>query len=348
MNHHLDDQGPDGLDSDELALRRMLHQAVQEMEPRDGTLDHLRRAVPVRRARKRQAVIGIAAAAVFVVTAVPAALHVSNSDGSDANPAIAGQASKTQDDDGASKLPDGGASGTAHAADGSPGQKDEDPGKGDEKDKETGSATGATTGAGPSSSGEATVPACTASQLGAATAGVDAPDATGVVYGGFHVVNVSDHGCTVGGAVSLTSTAQGAADPAKISVVEYAAGGQAAQLPGPSRYASGLTLAPGAAYDVRFAWVPAETCPTPGGGTGGDTGGGGTASPDPSPSEQNSGTASAGAGEGTAPQLLVEDGTADGSVVVTYTAEGGGPTVSATVTNACAGTVYRTGVLASF
>lgn len=96
VNHHLDEQSPDGLDSDELALRRMLHDAVQEMEPRDGSLDHLRRAVPVRRARKRQAAVGMAAAALFLGTAVPAVLHVSNAGGSDANPSIAGQASQAQ------------------------------------------------------------------------------------------------------------------------------------------------------------------------------------------------------------------------------------------------------------
>jgi hypothetical protein len=32
--------------------------------------------------------------------------------------------------------------------------------------------------------------------------------------------------------------------------------------------------------------------------------------------------------------------------VVSHTAETGSPTVSATVSNACAGTIYRTGVLA--
>jgi hypothetical protein len=32
--------------------------------------------------------------------------------------------------------------------------------------------------------------------------------------------------------------------------------------------------------------------------------------------------------------------------VVSHTAQAGSPTVSATVPNACAGTVYRTGVLA--
>lgn len=40
---------PDPLDSlggDELALRRLLHEAVEEIEPKSGTLDHLRRAVP--------------------------------------------------------------------------------------------------------------------------------------------------------------------------------------------------------------------------------------------------------------------------------------------------------------
>ncbi|MEU2881273.1 hypothetical protein ABZ651_34915, partial [Streptomyces sp. NPDC007070] len=56
VKHSPDGQGPDGLDSDELDLRRMLHRAVEDVEPRDGALDHLRRAVPARRARKRQAV----------------------------------------------------------------------------------------------------------------------------------------------------------------------------------------------------------------------------------------------------------------------------------------------------
>ncbi|MFF3847018.1 hypothetical protein [Streptomyces sp. NPDC002328] len=345
MNHHLDDQGPDGLDSDELALRRMLHQAVHEMAPRDGTLDHLRRAVPVRRARKRQAAVGMAAAALFVVTAVPAVLHVSDSGGSEANPAIAGQASQTQGGDGASKVPDGGASGKAETSEGGAGEKSKDATKGADPDKSPGSATGSTTGAGPSSSLAATTPACTASQLGSATANVDAPDSAGVVYGAFRVVNVSDSGCAVGGTVSVTFSAQGAADPAKISVSEHVSGGQAAGLPDPSLYLSQLALAPGSAYDVKFAWVPSETCPTAGGGNGGDSGGG-TASPVPTPSEQ-SGSATSGTGDGTTAQLLVEDGTVDGSVVVTYTAEGGGPSVSQTVTNACAGTIYRTGVLAS-
>jgi hypothetical protein len=45
-------------------------------------------------------------------------------------------------------------------------------------------------------------------------------------------------------------------------------------------------------------------------------------------------------------QLGRTDGAvADGSVVVTLTAEAGSPSAGATVPNACAGTVYRTGIL---
>lgn len=51
----------DGGGMDELALRRMLQGAVQGLEPSDGTLERLHRAVPARRARRRQGVVGAAA-----------------------------------------------------------------------------------------------------------------------------------------------------------------------------------------------------------------------------------------------------------------------------------------------
>jgi hypothetical protein len=348
VNHHLDDQSPDGLDSDELALRRMLHQAVQEMEPRDGTLDHLRRAVPVRRARKRQAAVGMAAAALFIGTAVPALLHVSNAGGSDADPAMAGQASQAQGGAGEGKVPDGGSSGKAGDSAGQTGEQGKDTTKGTGPGKDPGGATGSADGTDPSSTAASTAPACTASQLGDSSAAVEVPDAAGIVYGTFRVVNVSGSACSVGGTASVTRTAQGAADATKITVVEHTSGDAAAGLPDPSLYVSQLSLAPGSAYDVRFAWVPSETCPTTGGTSSGGSDGGSSASPDPSPSEQTDTTGATTTGtDGTSTQLLVEDGTADGSVVVTYTAEGGSPTVSATVSNACAGTVYRTDVLAS-
>ena len=101
-----------------------------------------------------------------------------------------------------------------------------------------------------------------------------------------------------------------------------------------------LLLQPGSSYDVKFAWVPSETCPTTDPST--DPTPDPTSSPDTSTSEGSS----TGGDTGTSTQLMT-DGTADGSVLVTNTAEAGGPSVSTKVPNACAGTVYWTGVLTS-
>ncbi|MET7679113.1 hypothetical protein [Streptomyces sp. NPDC005423] len=351
VNHGLDDHGPDGpgpdgLDPDELALRRMLHQAVHEVEPRDGTLDQLRKAVPARRARKRQAVVGMAAAALFFGTAIPALLHVSNAAGSDADPSIVGNSSQAQGGTSQGKGPDGDAGTTGgtggHAA---------NPGDDGKKDTGKGRSTGPGGGpsAGPSATVGASVPVCTGAQLGTSSSTVDAPDAAGTVYGSFRVTNVSGLSCTVGGAGTVSTLAQGAADATKITVAQHTAGDAAAGLPDPSTEVSRLVLAPGSAYDVKFAFVPSSTCPTSGGGAGtggGDTGG---ATPTPTPSEDPVATTgtSTGGDTGTTTQLLTEDGTLDGSVVVSHTPDAGSPTVSATVTGACAGTVYRTGVLAA-
>ncbi|MFF4832606.1 hypothetical protein [Streptomyces sp. NPDC001315] len=348
MNHSPDEKSPSGLDSDELALRSLLRQAVQEMEPRDGTLDHLRRAVPARRARKRQAAVGMAAAALFVGTAIPALWHVSNSAGSDADPSIAANSSQVQGGATSGKDPDGGASTSAGSGDKTSGTGQADP-KDTGKGEETGTATGASGGSDPSATSAATAPTCKADQLGSATATAEVPDSAGIVYGTFRVTNVSTTGCTVSGPGSVTPLAQGAADATKITVVEHAAGDAAAALPAPSLYVPRLTIAPGSAYEVKFAWVPSETCPTAGTSGGTDTGG---PSADPSPStgaSSASGTTTGtgtDTGTGTSTQLITEDGTADGSVVVSHTPEAGSPTVSVTVSNACAGTVYRTGLLA--
>jgi hypothetical protein len=183
-------------------------------------------------------------------------------------------------------------------------------------------------------------------QLGNATSNLGSPDAGGAVYGSFTISNVSTTSCTVTGDGSIAPAAQGAADPSAIGVALHATGDAATGLADPSAYASALVLEPGSAYKVQFAWVPSSTCPTTG-GNGGT--GGGDPSPDPTPTENPTGETGGTSSEGTSgvsPQLTKEDGTADGSVVVSYTAEGGAPTASTTVPNACAGTVYRTGVLA--
>ncbi|MFI1832465.1 hypothetical protein [Streptomyces olivaceoviridis] len=356
MNHGPDDKGPerldgvhspDGSDSDELALRRLLHSAVDDIEPRTGTLDHLRRAVPARRARKRQAVVGMAAAALFIGTAIPALVHVSQAGGSDPNTAMAGQYSQAQGGTGEGK-DKGTGKGDPKDAGGTTAKPGKESGPPDDKGTKPGGSGGSTAAAAdPTATPASGVPLCTATQLGSATGSANAPDTAGVVYGTFRVTNISGTACTVAGAGSITPTAQGAADPAKILTARHAAGDAATALPDPSQEVTGLVLQPGAAYEEKFAFVPSETCPTTGGDSSpGDPGPTGP-SPDPSPTQSTAGATTDTTGsEGTTPQLATEDGTADGSITVTHTAQGGSPTATAMVPGACAGTVYYTGVLA--
>ncbi|WP_411070960.1 hypothetical protein [Streptomyces sp. cmx-4-25] len=364
--------GPgEGGGDEELALRRMLHGAVGGLEPSLGSLEHLRRAVPARRARKRQAVVGAAAAAVLIGTAVPAFVHVASSEGTTtASPVNVGHGEEAQGGTGtgtetgveggrsaeptatsASPSPDGGEG----AADGSSG-KPEQPG-----DEASGAFLGNGLGVG--------FDRCSSGRLGSGGAQAGAPDAEGRVYGSFRVVNVSDTPCVVEGAGAVGLEARGAADPGRVSVVRHTSGDAGSGLPDPSQESARLLLKPNASYEVKFVWVPSETCPTTGstptptptapvdpptttpptptptestgdpdpstgpgsGGTGG-TGG----SPDPGPAADG----------GPAAQLLLADGEpADGDVVVSHTAEPGGPSMSAVVPDACAGTVYRTGLL---
>ena len=345
VNHGLDDQSPGGLDSDELALRRMLQQAVQTVEPRDGTLDHLRRAVPARRARKRQAMVGMAAAALFICTAVPALVHVSNATGSDVNPSNVGQASQAQGGASQGKNTDGGG-GTAGGSSGKAESKGKGDSKGNSKDKGNGTTTGGTAGSDPSAS-TAAAAMCKADQLGAPNQSVGSPDSSGAVYGSFTVANTSTTACSVDDPGSVSTLAQGAADSTKITVARHVAGDAAVSLPDPSTEVASLVLRPGATYRIQFAWVPSETCPTTGGGTGGTTYGGSTASPTPTPDAGGSaGATSSGTDSGVTTQMFTEDGTQDGSVTVSYTPAAGSASGSAAVSNACAGTVIYTGLLA--
>ncbi|CAM5708207.1 hypothetical protein SHIRM173S_08349 [Streptomyces hirsutus] len=332
---------------DELELRSLLHSSVRVVEPSEGSLEYLRRAVPARRARKRQILVGAAATVLFVGTAVPALVHVSRSTGPDARPSTVGHASQAQGGTGEGKGPGGGESTSGGASDQvEKGRKDG--GKGEEKEKgaKTGTSTGVTEGAGPSASAASGSPVCTAAQLGQAVASSGAPDSTGAVYGSFRVANVSTTGCTVGGPGSLGVTPLGAADATRVGLARHMAGDAAAGLPDPSLEAGQLVLKPGESYDVKFAWVPSEPCPINNGG-GSDNGGTGEPSPDPSPSEEptvDDGT-STGGDTGALTQLLRTDGTADGSVTLTYTPASGAGTATVTVSNACAGTVYWTGLL---
>ncbi|KND24486.1 hypothetical protein AB0M75_06140 [Streptomyces anulatus] len=330
---------------DEVALRRMLHGAVRELAPSEGTLDHLHRAVPARRARRRQAVVGAAAAALLIGTAVPAFVHVATSDGpSAARPAIAGHGEQAQGGNGDETGPEAPGRRTAEPtereSEGSAGEADPDPspteGEGSDPD---GTATGVATDS--PSADFASLPVCDPSQLGVASAGTGAPGADGTVYGSFKIANVSGTDCTVSSNGTVGFTAIGAADPLKIGVVQHTAGDAAPGLPDPSQEPGTVLLKPAMAYEVRFAWVPTDTCPTVG------------PSPSPTPSADGAG-GSVGEGgtdqpSGVDTQSLREDGgtTAEGSVAVTHTPETGAPTAETKIPNACSGTIYRTGVLAT-
>ncbi|MFE7518982.1 hypothetical protein [Streptomyces halstedii] len=337
----------DDADLDEMALRRMLHGAVQGIRPADGTLDHLHRAVPARRAKRRQAVVGAVAAALLIGTAVPAFVHVASSDGSvTANPAIAGHGEQAQGGNGQNTGTETDGRETAGPA----AQQNEG------VEGETGRSATPTQGSGTGTEGTGTaglddtpgvqaadMPTCEPGQLGVASAEAGAPGSDGKVYGSFKISNVSGKACSVTSNGTVGFQAAGAADPQKISVVRYAGGDPASGLPDPSKEPGAVLLKPTTAYEVRFAWVPSDTCtstggspsPTPtdgdgGGGSGGTTGGGGTG---PSDTAAQFGSA--------------DDAPADGSVVVTHTPETGAPTAEATISHACAGTIYRTGVLSA-
>ncbi|MFC7872412.1 hypothetical protein ACFUS2_14865 [[Kitasatospora] papulosa] len=333
-------------DMDEIALRRLLHGAVRDLEPSDGTLDHLHRAVPARRARRRQGVVGAAAAALLIGTAVPAFVHVANSNGSvAAHPAIAGHGEQAQGGSGeeAGGEADGGR--TAGPADrqseGSEGEagKSASPSKG----SEPGAGNDGTTGRDdPPGSDAAVSKACSPDQLGIASAQAGAAGSDGTVYGTFRIANVSGDACAVTSNGTVGFQAAGAADPQKITVVQHTAGDPAGGLPDPSTEPGTVFLKPTMTYEVRFAWVPSDTCPTTGG------------SPSPTPTDGvGSGGGGGSEGAGSAPGTTdvaaqfgsADEGPADGSVAVTHTPELGAPTAETTIANACAGTIYRTGVL---
>ncbi|MCX4847053.1 hypothetical protein [Streptomyces sp. NBC_00893] len=339
-----------GADLDEVALRRMLQGAVRNIEPGDGTLDHLQRAVPARRAKRRQAVVGLAAAALLIGTAVPAFVHVANSDGSNtANPAIAGHGEQAQGGNGTDTESQSGGKSSSGNTDGqADGGRNHPTSTSSPSDGRGQGADGNLSGGAADPSGSAVVAmrTCDPGQLGVASAETGAAGADGTVYGTFRISNVSGTDCSVSSSGSVGFQAIGAADPARIAVVQHTAGDAAAGLPDPSQEQGTVLLKPSMSYEVKFAWVPKDTCPTVGG------------SPSPTPTDDAggaSGAAAAGAGTGsgdgtseTVTQFGSEDGgsTQDGSVAVMHTPEPGAPVAETKIANACSGTIYRTGVLA--
>ncbi|MFG2405025.1 hypothetical protein ACGFR8_11965 [Streptomyces brevispora] len=340
----------DGAGVDEDMLRRMMRGAVQGLEPRDGSLDHLCRAVPARRARRRQALVGAAAAALLIGTAIPAFVHVAHSEGSNvASPAIAGHGERAQGGNGEEPGPgSGGVSGVG----GSDGREDFGDGVPDSSASPSASRgqglEGAATGgsAGPAASAAAGMPVCNPDQLGVASATTGAAGADGTVYGTFRIVNVSSTNCSVSSGGTVGFEAMGAADPTKIVVVRHTQGDAASGLPDPASEEATVLLKPAMTYEVQFAWVPKDTCPASGGSPSpSPTDGAATGVGGPAGTDTGSGTGDTEANTET--QFGSEDGpgTAPGSISVMHTPEPGAPVAETEIANACAGTIYRTGAL---
>ncbi|MFT2016209.1 hypothetical protein ACMA1D_10255 [Streptomyces sp. 796.1] len=352
-------------DLDEQALRRMLQGAVQDLEPAPKSLDQLRRAVPARRTRRRQILVGAFAAIVLGGAAIPALVRVTAiGDTSPSRPANAASSERTPDQ----------AAGGHHGERGPssrptpPSKKDKDKEK-EEKEKEKAakegkdkptterptSAPGPVLPPNPSTTLAATSPTCLRDQLGDGGSSVGAADAEGRVYGSFRIVNTSADPCSVDGSGVVGAVAQGSADASGVQVVDHTSGDPATELPPPSAVSEQIILRPGEAYEVRYAWIP-----TAGGGSCSDAS---TPSPTPTPAEppkspvegepgaeapgeSTPGPGSVGGGSGSGGGG-VEPSTPS-SVVISHTPDAGDPAVAtATVPEACAGTVYHTGALAS-
>jgi hypothetical protein len=317
------------LSPEELALRRLLHDAVHDIEPRQDALQHLRRAVPARRTHRRQLLVGTAAACLLALVAVPAVLHVAGTaDTENPNPA---NASSAHDTGGTNGRTDNGGSESALPAGG--GKKDSD-GR-PRKPSGTSPSTASSSTANPSDTLAATAPLCTSADLGSAQAVTGSAGSSGSVSGYFRISNISAGPCTVNAdSATVTATAQGSADASRISVVDHTAGDGTGL---PDTVANPLILTAGQSYQVEFTWVPAS----------GTTGCEATSTPTPTPTPSASDTSSSGSTtDGTTTASTVSSTSDDsGSIVLTHTPEAGGPAVSTTVSDACAGTVYKTGAL---
>ncbi|MFD4135711.1 hypothetical protein [Streptomyces goshikiensis] len=343
---------------EEEALRSLLSGAVQGLQPSEGALERLRYAVPARRARKRQVLVGAAAAVLLAGTAIPTAIRLTAAEDTTAgHSAIAGHGEQQGGKHGSASDPHQNGSGAlAQKPPHAPGKSGEGPGgTGARPDPQSPGAATAGTESGPATPGTATgknplppaaaagLPGCGAAQLGVHVS-ARAPQADGKVFGSFKVTNVSGKGCAVTGPDTVTAApAPGAATgqaPA-VSVVGHRQGDPAsALLTDPSAEPPVLTLQPNAAYEVQFAWVPSgESCPA--------------VTPDPGakPSEKPASEAGAEAAGGSDSAAAADPRTGGGpapeagGVEVSHTPVSGAPTTQTTIPSACGGTVYRTGAI---
>ncbi|WP_424888256.1 hypothetical protein [Streptomyces sp. XH2] len=334
-----------GSGMDEQTLRQLLQGAVGDIEPAPDSLEQIRRAVPARRTRRRQALVGAAAALILGGTALPAVVHVATT-GDAVEDRHANTASSRHTPEEPDTEPDGVSDGPGRPDEGEARNHDEkreerkEEGKKGNEPKPAGSSPAGIPPA-PTNTFAAVSPTCDRDQLGKGSGTVGPAGRDGRVYGAFRVVNVSRSVCTVGGPGTVAASPRGSAESGRVSVVDHTPGDAATGLPDPTSEPSEVILQPGQAYEVKFAWIPAgdggsNGCAKPGGGASPAPSAGGGASASP-----------AGSSAATQQQPVVPDSpppTPPPSIVLSHTPDVGEPAIAdAKIDDACAGTVYRTG-----
>lgn len=286
---------------EEQALRALLHRAVDGLQPDADALPRIRRAIPARRARHRQAWTGALLIAVVSAAAVPTLRGLGGlqlSDGSAASPAAApgstagGRPSATAHPGGARPvvpLPVPDASGGT--AGGSPGGTVSASVSGTPSASVQDYSSPVSTSVGGVSATASLTPGCGRGDLGGGQVTLGAPDAAGWVYGAFTVTNVSGHPCalTDPGTVSAVIGGSGGGT---VRVLAHTAGDPATRLPDPAGATGSLLLGAGAGYRLPFAFAPDAPCSANGAANGGSG-----ASPAAGPSTSSAApAASSGAG----------------------------------------------------
>ncbi|WP_051966908.1 hypothetical protein [Kitasatospora mediocidica] len=280
-------EAPGSFDSaEEQMLRALLHRAVDGLQPTPDALPRIRRAVPARRARRRQAWTSAGLAAAVLAVAVPTLQSLGGlqlSDGSAAGPGTVRPSEERGGSGPASKgrRPLPGLPRTGAADDGDATSASTPP-------PIAGASALSAPGSGPSGAVPA-APDCAAADLGRASALVGTPDATGRRYGLFTVSNVSGRACLLTDPGTLTVS--GGAGP--VTVLVHTLGDPADALPDPATLPGRLLLPVAASYQLSFAWVPTALC-QPGGASSSAAP---TAGPSPSASLDPTAGASPGAGQ---------------------------------------------------
>lgn len=327
-----------GFDEDE--LRRLLRETVSELRPDPESLERLRTAVTARRTRRRQVVAGAVATVVLAAVALPMVLRATPTGGvqADGRPANAASSERTRP----ATPEDDGRAGTDDSADRrTEGGHTEPSGQPPGRRPATAPST-EHRDRGPDSADTlaATAPTCRPDQLGEGSGTASPADGEGVVYGALSVVNVSTSACTVTSRGGVTVDVTGDADRSAVRSVSHTVGDPAPGLPDPSTGPVRLILPPGQAYQVRFAWV-AESgeCSTPGASGRPENPGDGDSSEGPQSDEDGSAGPDPGAGDGGGERPT-------SNVVVSHVPDNGTPVGAvATISNACAGTLYHTGAV---